>query len=394
MLEKEPKFVESHLDHVATLLDVRASDLAGWHINRVRDDGAVDAYVPICDLSVEGVPVDPLNVERLVKLFDKRAKEKGGTGQRDPIVVGHVPNEAFYVLDGFHRHAVQEIRGQSHLHATIELNLTYEQVVQRRLEYAATHPEVEFSRQIEWIQSAWQRTEWVEDIPNVLTAFRAIQEDYAHAKTDDVELIDALTEAEYAQICTWVMRMSKEWGLAPAEIREKLASVESFDPELLPKVFKRKGPTPLGRISLQHVAVIKSTYPGEFDMQGAIVDIVATHGLSSQQTALLIDELEMQKPVSIEDLTKAAAGVDFIALKAQTRKSGNRIVRSGSVEGRDFPTVPTGQTVSQVLAYIRGQLSFITEEAMSGKLTAEDLDNALEVGVTLAELVAVIAVET
>src|SRR3989344_1110249 len=241
---------------VAELLGMPTEAIAGWDINRIREDGAIDANIPLDQMDVAGVPTDPKNVKRLVALFDERAAEVGGTGQRDPIVIGHVPGDGLYVLDGFHRHETQVLRGVTHLHSTVEPNLTYDQVVQRRLEYANTHTEIEFARQVDWVQSAWERTPWSDTIPSVLTAFRAHQDDYAEEETDDVALIDSLEDDVYEQIRNWVATQSRAWNLTPRQIRENLAKVEMFDKELLPLVYKGPGQPPTGRIGLRHVEVI------------------------------------------------------------------------------------------------------------------------------------------
>lgn len=365
---------------VAGILDVHPDSIADWHINRIRDDGAIDAEVPLTTIDVEGVPTDPRNVEELIKRFDKYEQEVGGTGQRDAVVIGHVPGEAFYMVDGFHRHEVQTLRGKPALHATVEPNLTYEQVVKRRLEYARTHAEIEFARQVDWIQSAWERTPMSEQIPNVLTAFRAFQEDYAHYKTDDVEQIDALSEQEYATVCEWVAQSSRDWGYTPREIRENLARAESFDPELMQLVYQKKGVPPEGRIGLGHVEAITETYPGEFDFQQEIVSMVIDHQLSVAQTKILIDKIEAHSPSTLANLQKVVKGIDISNIRAEGR---TKYSSRGSSTGKAKVDTDYG-----LLNAIRGRLDDMQTAALEeNRWATPEANAALDVIVGLSVII-------
>ncbi len=385
---------ELHLgDKVAQLLGVAPNELDGWQFNRIREDGAIDAYVPLEVVEVMDVPTDPRNIQRLIGLFDDRAKEVGGTGQRDPVVIGHVPSDAFYMLDGFHRHEVQTQRGESHLHATVEPNLTYEQVIKRRLEYAHTHPEIEFARQVEWMQSVWERTLWSETIPNVLTAFRAFQDDYAFDQTDDIGQIDSLSEEVYQQIRKWVAEQSKEWGYTPLQIRESLARVESFDRDLMHLVYQKVGPPPAGRISLKHVEVITDTYPGEFDIQKAVVDFIIDRELNAAQTEVFINELEKDNPLGQEDVYESAQKFDFLQLKARSMKTKTTMSKTNRrTEGSsDFEH---DVEVTDIMEALRKSLPQLKKRVTEGVWNPTDTENALEITLALSEILAQLSLKS
>lgn len=322
-VDERTEFTEFEVDQslirrqVAEMLALDEEAIADWRIHRIRDDGLIDADIPLDCIDVQGVPVDEANVHRLMGLLDTYEAEVGGTGQRDAVVIGNVRGEAAYMVDGFHRHAAQTVRGKQYINAVVEPDLTYEQVVKRRIEYAHTHTEIEFARQVEWMQSVWERTDWAGQLPNVLTAFRAFQSDYALHKTDDVALIDGLTDEDYQHIRHWVKTKSEEWGYTPAQIRERLALVESFDPELMKLVYQRKGTPPEGRIGLGHVEVITETYGGEFDMQKVIAEAIIAHGLTIAEAKLLIEKAESTGPISSEDLLEALSDVDIEELKLE-----------------------------------------------------------------------------
>lgn len=386
------RFEQPLTKEAARLLGVPFFELVDWQVNRIREDGAIDAYVPLEIVDVANVPTDPRNVKRLVNLFEERAEEVGGTGQRDPVVIGHVPGDAFYMLDGFHRHEVQLQRGQSHLHATVEPSLTYEQVVKRRLEYAHTHPEVEFARQVEWMQSVWEKTPWSETVPNILTAFRAFQDDYAYDHTDDIELIDSLSEDMFQQIRRWVSEQSKEWGYTPAQIRENLAKVESFDPSLMSLVYQKVGPPPAGRISLKHVEVITATYPGEFDLQKAVADIIVDRELSVVHTEALISALEHDNPVTPQDVYESAQKVDFLRLKARSVKPKPSTTNTSKRNGV-AADLPPDLDASGVMAAMRKLLPQIKKRASNGLWGAGEKEDALEIAVTLSEILAQLSLQ-
>lgn len=365
-------------------LELSEADIEGWEINRVREDGAIDALVPLSQIDITGVPTDPRNTARLIELFDERAAEVGGTGQRDPVVVGHVPGETFYMLDGFHRHETQTSRGVTYLHATVETGLTYEEVVKRRLEYAYTHPEIEFARQVEWMQSVWERTPWAEDVPNVLTAFRAFGDDFEFELTDDSDLLRGLDQEIYKQISEWVQTQSKEWNYTPTQIRENLARVESFDRGLMHLVYKGKGAPRVGRISLKHVDAITATYPGEFDLQRSVVNLVIGYDLSVAQTEELIKKLEEDDPVYPDDIQRTAQQIDFLGLK-KVRTVRRRLGRDTNTR---VPTAFEERPTPEILQVIREMLPEIQASAFSGEWGAEDVDNAMEITMVLSETLA------
>lgn len=374
---------------VAEFMGVTYEAVGRWHINRIREDGAIDAYLPLDEIQVAGVPTDPGNVNYLVRLLDERTKEVGGSGQRDPVVIGHVPGEGLYMLDGFHRHEAQTIREQTHLHATVEIGLTYEQVVNRRLEYARVHTEVEFARQVEWMQSVWDRTPWCTQIPNVLTAFRAFQEDYALYRTQDVPLIDALSDTEYDQICQWVSARSKEWGYTAAEIRKNLARVESFDKGMMHLVWQKNGVPPAGRIGIQHVELLSKVYGGEFDLQQAVVKIIIENELTVAQAEELVRILEQGNPVYATDIDLIARDIDFLALKLIKAKKASQKKNGRHYNPSSLDREALGNlSVSDALASIRVQLPRIADEIISGNPSKEDVDHALEISLTLTEAVA------
>lgn len=393
-LSGSPETMQHQLKHeVAAIFDEPLDLLEGWTINRIRPDGAVDAYVPLDQLSVMDVPTDPVNIDWLVGLFNKRAAEVGGTGQRDPVVVGHVYDDAFYMLDGFHRHTVQEIRGESHLHATVEPNLTYEQVVKRQIEYTQGHPEIEFARQVEMIQSLWDKTPWKGLMPNVLTAFRAFQDDYALvSEQGEIGLIDSLSDEVYQQVRVWVASTCKDWGLTPKEIREKLLQIEGFDPRLATRIYTKKGKTPEGKISLGQVEVIRDIYPGEVDLQDAIVDVVISRGLSVEQTKKLVEIVEADEPVYPEDIRTTVEGIDFGNLKSSVKSSkmqGNRTL--GSVRysrmstGLELESTLEEGTID-VLRAIHQALPMLRQEALQGTWGKKEMQQVLEVGIVASEI--------
>lgn len=372
------------LNQAAEVFGVPPDELQGWGINRLRPDGIIDADVPRDSLiNIEGVSIDPDNVEHLVGLFDEFAAEVGGgTGQRDAVAVCHVPGEGFYLVDGFHRHEVQGIRGVDQLNATVEPNMTYEQVVKRMLEYARAHPEIEFARQVEWIQTSWERTPWAADMPNVLTAFRAIKEDYAYDETDDIDQIDRLSDRDHAEICAWVKNMSAELKLTPKEIREKLAKVESLDPELMKLVYQRKGSVPEGRIGLGHVEVITEVYPGEFDFQAEVVRLITEEQLTVPQTKALLEQIEQYNPSSLKSFQKAVQRIDMTDVRAASySQNGSRSSRGSRASSNDRSN---GSHPQDLLSALRAR---INQPGDSEAWTDEEAEAAIELAHCLSEVV-------
>ncbi len=400
-------------EEAARLLRRPIEGIADWRIHRIREDGAIDAHVPLTDLTVMEVPIDPFNVERLIGLFNQRAKEAGGTGQRDAIVAGDVPGEKTYMLDGFHRHTVQRIRGEKWLHSTVEPNLTYEQVVKRQLEYANTHPEIEFARQLEMIQTVWERTPWSEQIPLVLTAFRACQDDYRLKGTSDIGLIDSLSDDDYLAIREWVTSLCADWGYVPSEIRENLASVESFDPELMRLVYRKRRIPPVGRIGMAHVEEITKAYPYEYDMQRAVVDLVIAHELVPRETALLVKEINQLQALTGIEVAQVAKEINFLELKAKARKRYDKkptptnrrssepriideteIIRAATpIDGEHVAISADQLTTRGLLRAVFERLPTIPQEAFDS-WGREEVEQAFEIALVLSEVLGQLSVQS
>ncbi len=329
-----------------SIFGVAPAELAGWDIWRIRNDGLIEATVPLDQIQTEGVPTDPRNVEELVKDLDKTAKQRGGTGQRDPAVVCHVPGEGFFLVDGFHRHQAQLQRGEESLLVTVEPNQVFDTVVARRLYYAKNHTEIEFARQVEWMQENWDRTEWKSILPNVLTAFRAADVEYFADEPTERALIDGLSDEQFEGVSEWVRTKSKEWGYTPKQIREKLAKAEGFDPELMQLVYQKQGKPPEGRIGLGHVEVISEVYPGEYDLQAIIVDFVTGHGFSVPFTRLVLEQVERHNTSSPKKLKQAIAKINIRELRTSSQSRSNG---GGGGGGTSFDSGAKHLTIPELL---------------------------------------------
>lgn len=344
---KEQLITDPLLQFVAEKIQEPAEDLSAWKINRIRDDGAVDLYLPHEQIDSEGVPLDEGNIEYLIDLFDERAAETGGSGQRDAVVAGHVIGRGVMMLDGFHRKEVQSRRGVDYLHVTLELGLTYEDVVRRRLEYAKTHPEILFSRQVAWVQEVWEETEWCELIPNVLTAFRAFDESYSFGNGSDVEQIESLNDEQFYAIRRWVKDKSSEWGYSPLEIRENLARVEGVDPELIHLVVNQRGKPPEGKIGLSQLDVVRKTFPGEGDLQLAFANLIIQYQLTIAGCEALADILIDANVMFGDDVIKAVEGVDLTRIGKTKQKGSGRTfnhsnpINSSPANVHNAPLTPT-----------------------------------------------------
>lgn len=363
------------LQRAAEVLGVKTSELKGWKINYISSEGLINAEIPIDAVDATGLPTDPLNLDDLIVLLQEFEEEMGGgTGQRDPVVVCHVPGEAFYLVDGFHRHEAQALRGKSTLLATIEPNKTYEQVVKRQLEYTTTHAEVEFARQVLLMQSVWERTEWAAQIPQIMTAFRAVKEDYAYDGTDDVELINDLSDKDYADICNWAKKMSKEWGYTPKEIREQLALSESFDPNLMFYVYQKKGTPPEGKIGRGHIEPITEIYAGEFDFQARVVELIIEHHLTIAQTRAVLHEIENSNTVSLDEMNKAIDELDIDYIVTKTNRA---VASSRSVGSRAPKASISDASTSELILALQNRFSNGAESNVGDPELAIDVVAAL-----------------
>lgn len=338
-------------------------------INRIRDDGAIDAYVPLGEIDTGNVPIDPGNLKIVKDLLEERSRETGGTGQRDPVVIGYVQREGLFLLDGYHRYAAQEERGIDKLHATVELMPRFDDVVKRRLEYARTHKKIAFARQVGWIQELWDRTDWSEQIPNVISAFRACRDDYAFDRSEDVALIDSLSDKDFSSVRNWLREHCDEWSLGINDFFEELKTVEGISSNLVPLIFSQAGKVPPGRIGRSSAEAVVEVYPGEYDIQEAVVKRIIDHKLSKDQVKTFLDYLENNTPLSAEDVDRLSAAIDFnrlsTAKKFQTNHRRNRISQQ---------RMETMNAID-VVQMLRHIISELHDASVSNTLTDGDLDN-------------------
>lgn len=272
-------------------------------VNRRGDGRIVEAWVPLKLIYAEGVPVEAGHVLELADSMQALTPEGRPRGQVEPITLAEVPGfPQFPILNGFHRAAALELiverevkeadvtypkkilglKASAKAFATIETNLSWEQVADARIEAAALQKSVRFARLIEWVDEAWQNTSYAQ---RGIQVYRAFQLRFASATAGDS---DGLTPKQIEEMRTWVDRKCKLWGLAATTIYQHLKVAQVADPTLIKEARGRTSGHRLDAPTPQHLSVICKGLPNQHDLQRLIVDTAIAQTLTVQYTKALV----------------------------------------------------------------------------------------------------------
>lgn len=250
-----------------------------------REGGLVEAMVPIDLIDRSEVAVNEFHVRELA---ESMAKESGNgiiNGQLTPVLLGEVPGKSqFSIIDGFHRDAALKRLDTGNVFATIRLNTTAEEVDDLRILTANSHSSVAFSRIVDWVGGAWERTSWAQTI----TAAQAFA--LANSKLMTGARI-GLTEDAASAIREWALDKCSRWRIAPGTIYQSMATAQLADPDLVARARQRDSGHRLDELTPDHLKYIARAYPNKNREQNNVASIVTANNLTIQETKQVLDIL-------------------------------------------------------------------------------------------------------
>lgn len=249
-----------------------------------REDGLVEAMVPVGSINNEEVAVDDEHVGELAGSMEAEAKKgKNRTGQLSAVLLGEVPGEiTFPIVDGFHRSAALARLGRASVYSTIKLDTTWEDVIDLRIMTARAHKKVHFPRIVEWVEEAWQRTEWHERMP-ISTACQLL----LLSGNGNTGSRFGIQPNEAAQIKAWVAEKCDKWRIGVGRLDQYLRTARTADPLLVKAARERPGGSKLEVVTPRHLGEISRTLPGNYPLQNVVADGATEHNLTIPQTRAL-----------------------------------------------------------------------------------------------------------
>lgn len=308
--------------------------------------GDIDLKGELVEVSVDELIEDvPVNEEHVRYLMNSLKEE----GQISPILVWQ---EGKRVFDGFHRLSAVKRLGWKVILCLI-YSCDEKKFWDLRITSAVSHKTVHFARVIEWVQLAFQETDWGKKM-NPSQAF-GIGQRGAGARV-------SLSPEERKALTAWVYEKSRQWRIEPNRIREMLQIAEISVPTLIKDVREDGKP---GVVTPSIMAAIARSFPRR-DIQTAIVQKVKNEKLILKDINTLLERLA----------------------EAETEQDRERILRT--VYRRKPRTGGSPKTATEELQKIRSKV--VTDALHQLCLTLPQLSKPQPFDEVLREALAVIGI--
>lgn len=261
-----------------------------------RESDLIEAYVPIHLINREEVAVDQEHADEVARSIEKESSKNGNIGQLTPVLLAQIEgSDQFYIIDGFHRCSALNELGKEEVYATIKTNCTFEDVIDLRIVSAKSHKSVRFSRIIEWVEQAWDETEWSDRV-GISLAFQL-----AFLKTTTGSG-SGLDKAEADTIREWVLEKCEQWDVSPNRIHSFLRTAQHSDPKLVKSARERKSGHKLEAVTPDHLKEIARLLPDNYPLQNRIAEAAIKNTLTVPQTSAL--SLAVSKAKSEETINE------------------------------------------------------------------------------------------
>lgn len=248
-------------------------------VNR-RENGLIDAYVPITFIYREDVAVDEAHVRELADSIEREARGGLRTGQLSSVTLGHIPGfDKLAIIDGFHRVTALESKGRTEAFATIRPNSSWEEVIDLRILAATTHRSVKFARLIEWVGESWNYSQWSKKIK----AAQAFQLTFTGMTGSRL----GLDSEEVREIREWVERKCDQWHISASSVYIHLSTALLADPDLVKEARERIGGRKLDAVTPQHLSAISRILPYKYEIQKEIAQAAKSLNLTVPKTRAL-----------------------------------------------------------------------------------------------------------
>ncbi len=255
----------------------------------VLEEGeVVSCNVPRELINHEEVPVKEEWVVALAGQMDAMVAERGrGTGQRSPITLGYIDDEAsFRIMDGFHRDGALGLKGEPVVHASVE-RVTWDQLYDFRIFTAKDNVHVRFSRVVQWIREVWQHSGLAEamSVEQAVMLYRFGGDgSKLHLRPEDVVAAKQ-----------WVERKENQWQIAAMTIYSHLRIAETVDPLLVHSTREKTASTSLSAPTQSIIKVFSDYLPNNFELQNLIMGIALQHNLTAPQVKSLSMRVQGQQ---------------------------------------------------------------------------------------------------
>lgn len=271
------------------------------------------------DRIILDVPVEREHVEDLAESFLKDGDQliPGLVRQRHQPLDG----KDIDVIDGFHRTEARIFlveKGLSERRTVTcvvldESECDDEKMYDLRILSAATHKGVRFARVVEWINSAFTVTPWIEKI-NVYQAFVLTANDSSGRQL-------GLTPQEAEKIKEWARKKARAWHTTVARIGSDLVTTVGIDPHLLKDVREGSRGGTSGLLTPAHLDSLRQHLPFRYDLQWQVARVAKEYQLPTYVTEQLAYQVaQAEDDSAIEEILRRDWGQIAVSMRPHRRR--------------------------------------------------------------------------
>lgn len=290
-------------------LDIASHPVLGRvEIANVREGGLIDASVPAKMVDHEDVAFRQDHAEEIARNMRRQAQRNGGIGQDSPILFGLIEDATLLkVIDGFHRNAALSILEAPVRDGTIKIT-TQEGLYDDRIFTSKEHPQVRFSRVVQWIREVWS----INELSRVTTVngepFSVTQAVLLY-RYDSSGIKLGLEPDVVKEAKSWVARKEEQWELKAMTIHSHLKVAENVDPDLVHSTRDRKGGNALEAPTREIIKIFSKELPSDFGLQNLVMETAMANNLRGPQVRSLCRAVQNCR--DLEDAKTLIAGFDW-----------------------------------------------------------------------------------
>lgn len=277
-------------------------------IANVREGGLIEASVPAIMVDHEDVAFRQDHAEEIARNMRRQAQRNGGIGQDSPILFGLIEDATLLkVIDGFHRNAALGILEAPVRDGTIKIT-TREGLYDDRIFTSKEHPQVRFSRVVQWIREVWSINE-LSDVTTVNGEPFSVTQAVLLYRYDSSGRKLGLEPDVVKEAKSWVARKEQQWELKAMTIHGHLKVAENVDPDLVHSTRDRKGGNALEAPTREIIKIFSKELPSDFGLQNLVMEAAMANNLRGPQVRSLCRAVQNCR--DLEDAKKLIAGFDW-----------------------------------------------------------------------------------
>ncbi|MBI4034658.1 ParB N-terminal domain-containing protein [Candidatus Saccharibacteria bacterium] len=316
----------------------------GCRITYVHEKGGlVECYVPTELIDHEDVAVTDDYASSLAAQMQDLAKSEEGSGQQTPIGLALIPGQHLLkISDGFHRDAALKINGEPEVYATVKMT-TWDGLYDQRIYDSKKHPNLRFSRVVQWMREIWNITglgNYGMSLEQAILIYRF--------DTDGSKL--GFTPEQVGLAKEWVGQKEAKWDITAMTIHSHLKIAEHVDPKLV-QATRVKARGDVLTAPTQAILKIFAEYvPDNFEFQNMVMSAAMAHNLKGPYVHAACEKIK--DCGTVDEAREIIATIDWQNLEPVYENSANKALR------RAFdPRIKGSKVLDKAASEINGVIS-------------------------------------